>query len=78
MPRQVADSLLEFADKWARLHVRMPKGLDEVSFSTRIDMQSELPKSSNQSINTLVDYSVSLSLDLVKGTHDLWVTQFNS
>ena len=59
VPRQVADNLLEFADKWARLHVRMPKGLDEVSFSTRIDMQSELPKSSNQSINTLVDYSVS-------------------
>lgn len=55
----MADNLLEFADKWARLHVRMPKGLDEVSFSTRIDMQSELPKSSNQSINTLVDYSVS-------------------
>lgn len=75
----MADNLLEFADKWARLHVRMPKGLDEVSFSTRIDMQSELPKSSNQSINTLVDYSViTQSLDLVKGTHDLWVTQFNS
>lgn len=31
VPRQVADNLLEFADKWARLHVRMPKGLDEVS-----------------------------------------------
>ncbi|XP_022789596.1 disks large homolog 2-like [Stylophora pistillata] len=31
VPRQVADSLLEFADKWAQLHVRMPKGLDEVS-----------------------------------------------
>ena len=56
VPRQVADNLLEFADKWARLHVRMPKGLDEVSFSKRIDMQSELPKSSNQSINTVVDY----------------------